>query len=293
MVFKKTRLAPTPSGFLHLGNLYSFLLTASLAKKHRAKILLRIDDMDRERMRHEYLEDIFESLRQFDIAWDDGPKDPDELEKQYSQHLRLPFYESLLTELRASGRVFACNCSRKGLGENGPAMAYPGTCLYKGLSLDEPDCCWRLDTRELFSLPIQVYGKSHEEHSLPENMQYFIVRKKDHYPAYQLCSLADDLHFGVDLIVRGQDLWDSSLAQLYLAQTLGLSAFSIVTFVHHPLLLGDRGEKLSKSAGDTSLRMLRLKGLKPKEIVTHLLGLVSEKHGTQNWLEMLRDGSVF
>jgi glutamyl-tRNA synthetase len=91
MKFAQTRIAPTPSGYLHLGNAYSFLLTKALAKKHGAKILLRIDDLDRDRYRPEYVEDIFATLDFLEIKIDQGPKNSKEMESTWSQVHRHPF----------------------------------------------------------------------------------------------------------------------------------------------------------------------------------------------------------
>jgi len=101
-------------------------------------------------------------------------------------------------------------------------------------------------------------------------MAGFVVRKKDGFPSYQLTSVADDIHFGIDLIVRGADLWDSTLAQLYLASATGLGTFSNCTFYHHPLLADEHGAKLSKSAGATSIHYLRTLGRSPGQIWTML-----------------------
>src|SRR6185312_6440352 len=100
MHFKKTRIAPTPSGFLHLGNAYSFALTAALAGKYGARILLRIDDLDRERVQKQYVQDIFDTLNFLEIPWHEGPRNMDEYEKQYSQIHRLDLYRQTLDMLQ-------------------------------------------------------------------------------------------------------------------------------------------------------------------------------------------------
>jgi len=110
--FKKTRIAPTPSGFLHLGNVLSFSITAALAGKAGARILLRIDDIDRERTDKRYVEDIFETLRYLGIPWDEGPKNFEEFQQEYSQVHRMGLYVTALEELKATGQLFACECSR-------------------------------------------------------------------------------------------------------------------------------------------------------------------------------------
>src|SRR5258708_1423737 len=97
--FYKTRLAPTPSGYLHLGNAFSFALTASLAVRNSAKLLLRIDDLDGARAKPEFVRDIFSTLDFLEIDWDEGPDDPDELDRLFSQRLRMRLYEDALDQL--------------------------------------------------------------------------------------------------------------------------------------------------------------------------------------------------
>jgi len=267
--FHKTRLAPTPSGYLHLGNIYSFALTAALAKQNNASILLRIDDMDRERVQSNYIRDIFETLRFLDIPWTEGPRTPEEFDTQYSQRHRLPLYQKALDQLRERDLVYACNCSRSQLQQQG-AQGYPGTCRHKGLSLDEEQVAWRLRTGPDAKVRVRTL-QGIQEVPLPATMHDVIVRKKDGFPAYQLSSVIDDVHFGIDFIVRGQDLWESTLVQLYLAGLLGETHFSNITFHHHSLLLDDTDRKLSKSAGDTSVHYLRQHGHTAEAIYT-LLG---------------------
>lgn len=265
MAAERTRLAPTPSGFLHLGNLYSFMLTLDLARSRSIPILLRIDDMDQQRTDPQYIHDIFESLDFMGIPWQEGPKNATDFNQHYSQRLRMPLYEQLLEKVVASGKVYACSCSRSQIRRQAPSGCQ-NNCKAKGIALDSNDVAWRVDSSGAGQLRMKIQDSSDVLALFPESMQDFIVRRRDGLPAYQLCSLADDLHFGVNLIVRGQDLYDSSLAQLYLAELAGEYGFMDVHFVHHPLLLSPEGVKLSKSAGDTSIRALRKKGFRPDDI---------------------------
>ncbi|GAO41045.1 glutamate--tRNA ligase family protein [Flavihumibacter petaseus] len=232
----KSRLAPTPSGYLHIGNILSFCLTDYLARSYNAPLLLRIDDMDSDRVRPQYLEDIFSSLLWLGFHWEEGPITVADFEQQYSQRHRLPLYEKALTDLRDSGCLFACTCSRK--------TADLCSCLTKGISFEQPGVQWRINTAGA---------------GLSDSLNNFVVRKKDGMPAYQLCSVVDDLHFRVTLVVRGEDLRDSTRAQLFLASRFPANDFSGILFFHHPLILGANGSKLSKSAGATSVQYLREK----------------------------------
>jgi glutamyl-tRNA synthetase len=282
-IFKKTRIAPTPSGYLHVGNILSFSLTVALARRCGASVLLRIDDLDRERVDPAYVCDIFETLRFLEISWDEGPADVSEFEHHYSQVHRMDLYGRALEDLRRSGSVFACTCSRADL----RGGVYAGTCRDRGLSLDEPGVSWRLRTSS--SLPLRVRTLDHGlvEAALPPEMMDFVVRKKDGFPAYQLTSLVDDVFYGVDLIVRGMDLWPSTLAQHYLSFCLpGAGAFQDAGFYHHPLLVGDGGEKLSKSAGVTSIQYMRKQGMNAVDVYKHIARLLGKDVEVRGWGEL-------
>ena len=262
MKFALTRIAPTPSGFLHLGNAYSFLLTKALAKKHGAKILLRIDDLDRDRYRPEYVEDIFATLDFLEIKIDQGPKNSKEMESTWSQVHRLPIYTGGLAQLEQSKLTFSCTCTRSQILQIDPRGIYLGQCLDRRMPLDRIESAWRINTLDADFLDYITYPASPKSALIPEEVSCYVVRKKDLLPAYQLSSLIDDLHFGVDLIVRGQDLFPSTLAQLDLARILGKEEFAKITFYHHSLLKGPDQSKLSKSAGAYSIRQLRQDGKK-------------------------------
>jgi glutamyl-tRNA synthetase len=260
MNFELTRIAPTPSGYLHLGNAYSFLLTKALAQKHGAKILLRIDDLDRDRYRSEYVQDIFDTLDFLEIQIDQGPKNLLEMESTWSQVHRLPIYTEALEQLKQKRLTFACTCTRAQILQIDPTGVYLGQCLDRRFSLEREQVAWRINTLDADFLQFQEYPKQAKSSILPEEATCYVVRKKDGLPAYQLCSLIDDLHFGVDLIVRGQDLYPSTLAQLDLARLLGKDTFAQNTFFHHPLLKSLDQRKLSKSAGSNSIKTLREEG---------------------------------
>lgn len=274
MEFNLTRIAPTPSGFLHLGNLYSFLITKALTQKHGAKILLRIDDLDRERFRTEYVQDIFDTLDFMEIRYDLGPKNLHEFDSEWSQNHRLNLYEEGLEKLKAQNVLFACDCSRKKIQQMDSSGYYLGHCQDRRIPLDREDVAWRYNTFTADFIKIREYPDQFKSYTLPEDTAFFVVRKKDRLPAYQLTSVIDDLHYGVDLIIRGTDLFGSTLAQQLVAESLGDQTFKNVTFLHHKLLRGPKKEKLSKSEGSTSIQFLRKAGKKPTEVY-RILGELS------------------
>ncbi|WPU98666.1 glutamate--tRNA ligase family protein [Mucilaginibacter sp. cycad4] len=276
----KTRIAPTPSGFLHVGNILSFAITAALARKHGAKILLRIDDLDRARVTPEYLTDIFDTLQFLEIPWDEGPRDADDFEVNFSQLQRMHLYNDALEQLAAGGFVFACTCSRRELNEVGLCA-----CFDKHIPLNTPEASWRLLTN-CTVLEVKDYNGATIKAQLPAEMENFIVRKKDGFPAYQLTSVIDDLFYGIDLIVRGDDLWPSTLAQIELAVVLGKPTFNNTVFYHHPLLLEAPGKKLSKSAGSTSVRYLRQEGRSVAEVFELISDLLALSGRAINWQQL-------
>jgi glutamyl/glutaminyl-tRNA synthetase len=279
--FKRTRIAPTPSGYLHLGNVLSFALTATLAQKTNATILLRIDDLDKERVNGAYLEDIFDTMRFLDIPWHEGPKDINDHETTYSQLRRMELYEHALQQLKETGNLFACTCSRTQVRSVNNDDIYPGTCRYKNIPLDTPNASWRLKTIAA-EISVNIFPAKKTALALPASMQDFVVRKKDGFPAYQLTSVVDDLYHGVDLVVRGEDLRDSTLAQLYLSSQLPPNRFINTNFYHHPLLIFN-GTKLSKSAGATSVQYLRGQGQKASGIYSSIAQMMGIDAVITNW----------
>ncbi len=266
MNFKLTRLAPTPSGFIHLGNIYSFLLTKVLAEKTGARVLLRIDDLDRDRLRPAYVSDIFDTLDFMEIGYDVGPKDPIEFEREWSQLHRMSGYREAVALLKEKQLLFACDCSRKKIQQLDSSGNYLGYCVDRRIPLDKKDTCLRFDTLEAGFIELKdLHGKA-ASFVLPPETSFFMVRKKDGDPAYQLTSLLDDLHFGVDLIVRGSDLFGSSLAQQLVADAIGQDAFKATCFHHHAVLKGPDKKKLSKTEGATSIQFLRKSGKTPTDI---------------------------
>jgi glutamyl-tRNA synthetase len=239
----KSRLAPTPSGYLHIGNLASFVLTWLITKKQQGHLLLRIDDLDNERRRNEYIGHVFQTLQQFGITYNEGPTDTIDFLSQWSQHHRLHSYHHLLHQLVQSGEVYACHCSRK------QQLISACTCKTTHLALHTPGCCWKIEVPADTTIEWmdQCMGKT--SIALYQHMKSIVVRRSNGMPAYHIASLADDLHFGMNLLVRGSDLLPSTAAQWYLAELAGISKFGECQFLHHPLMHNEAGQKLSKSAG--------------------------------------------
>ncbi|GAB3193901.1 glutamyl-tRNA synthetase [Pontibacter aydingkolensis] len=262
----KTRLAPTPSGYLHLGNALSFAITWALTRKQQGILALRIDDLDNARFRPEYLQDIFDTISFMGIDYDEGPRSPADFYEDHSQHQRLSCYQDLLNKLVEKDMVYACPCSRTQIAEVSPNGLYPLTCRDEGLALDTAETAWRVRVPEdtVISFHDQLLGNCTV--ALHLEMPDFVVRRKDDIPAYQITSLCDDLEMGINLIVRGEDLMISTAAQLFLAEQVGATAFTNAQFIHHPIILTDSGSKLSKSDDALSITEMRSTGLTTKEL---------------------------
>ncbi|MDX5482679.1 MAG: glutamate--tRNA ligase family protein [Hymenobacteraceae bacterium] len=291
----KTRIAPTPSGYLHLGNALSFAITWALARKQQGIVALRIDDLDNARFRPEYLQDIFDTLNFMGLDYDEGPRNPQDFQENYSQLLRLKSYQAQLDKLVQQGMVYACPCSRSQINALSPQGLYPLTCRDEQLPLDAPNSAWRVRIPEgtTISFNDQLLGTCTV--ALALEMPDFVVRRKDGIPAYQIASIVDDMAMSVNLIVRGEDLMLSTAAQLFLAQHTGAAAFTEAAFVHHPLIVSE-GNKLSKSHDALSLTEMRKTGLTTKQLWQKLAELLGwEDAGiadAQSFLSRFRLGDL-
>ncbi len=283
----RTRIAPTPSGYLHPGNAWSFLLTWLLARREGGSIHLRIDDMDTARFRPEYIEDIFASLEWLGLDWDTGPRSLAEIQATHSQHLRLDRYRKSLGALIAARDaegplLYACSCSREKVRRDSAAAGlpgiYPGTCRHAGLPMHQSGLAADgAPAAEAYPLRLRVPGNA--EVTLDSvasgplvlapgrDMGDFVVWQRNGEPAYQLASLVDDEEYGIDLVVRGKDLLPSTGAQAWLAGVLGYGIFPRARFLHHEMMLDAEGGKLSKSQGADSLRALRERLVTPTPLL--------------------------
>ncbi|MBL7963918.1 MAG: hypothetical protein JNM31_08740 [Flavobacteriales bacterium] len=255
-----TRIAPTPSGFLHAGNALNFLLAARLARHHQARMRLRIDDLDAARMRPAYVQDIFDSLQWLGIRWDEGPQDAATFHTSGSQRLRIGRYEEMLARLVNTGRVYACTCSRTQRAQAGAVHA----CRDAALPLNAPDAAWLLKVEPGTMVRIPALHGTDVHVDLAQVMGDPVVRQRLGTPAYQIASLTDDIDHRITFLVRGEDLLPSSACQLHIAELIGETGFLQERMVHHALMRDAKGHKLSKSEGATSLKAMRERGESPE-----------------------------
>lgn len=275
----KSRLAPTPSGLLHLGNAFSFILTWLLVRKAGGSLHLRIDDLDAPRVNPESVEDIFRQIEWLGLDYDSGPTGPDDLERRHSQRLRTDRYRQVLTELaERSGKVYACRCSRSQIKAVSLDGLYPGTCRHSRHPLAESDVAWRISVPPdtAIAIPEMFLGaRAGAQVQLDQEMGDFVVFRKEGIPAYQIASVTDDFDLEIDLIVRGQDLLASTAAQIFLAEQLSWPSIGKAAYLHHPLLMGRDSLKLSKSKGSLSLSELRQAWGDPRPVYQMVAGALA------------------
>lgn len=279
------RFAPTPSGQLHLGNLFCSLIAWLAAKSQGGKILLRSEDLDVERSRPEYALQAQRDLEALGLFWDEGG-DRSGPHAPYDQSQRFPFYRTQLERLESQRLVYPCFCSRAQLHAASAPHASDGETIYAGTcrGLSPQEAAERSKTRapalrlrvpeETIAFTDLHYGP--QQQYLPTGCGDFILRRSDGVYAYQLAVVADDGAMGVTQVVRGRDLLPSTPRQILLYRLLG---WPVPEFGHTPLLLAPGGRRLSKRDGDQCLSGLLEKGLTLRDVVgrlAFLAGLVEE-----------------
>ena len=254
-----TRYAPAPTGYLHLGHVGNAVWTWGLARRAGARVLLRIEDHDRQRCRPEYDAALLEDLEWLGFQADLGPvrqSDPD----------ASAAYADVLARLRGDGLVYGCDCTRSTFAAwaaaNGRAWAgpgCPGECRARGVA--GPVLRVALgDGNEVWS--DQLVGSSRADVAPSGDLA---VRDRHGNWTYGFCVVVDDARQGVDLVVRGRDLLEATARQIRLGRVLGRAAPP--AFAHHPLIMRPDGSKLSKSSGDTGVRELRAAGRSAAEVI--------------------------
>lgn len=240
-----TRFAPAPTGYLHLGHVLNAIYVWEIARTSGpdARVLLRIEDHDRSRCRQEFEDALLE-----DLSWLGFVADG-EVTRQSE---RGAYYDGALDDLRRRGLVYACECSRADIG----AGPYPGTCRDKRL----PEAAG-LGTRVRLEPSVERFDDLRlgpQEQRPSEQCGDLLVRDRHGNWTYQFAVVVDDRLQGVNVVIRGEDLLDSTGRQIQLARLLGRG--EPPAFLHHELLMKTPTQKLSKSDGDTGVRDLRAKG---------------------------------
>jgi len=268
----RTRIAPSPTGALHLGNARTFLVNWALARRHGWGVVLRIEDLDGPRVKSGAADEAIELLAWLGLDWDEGP--------YYQLHDLAPYREALATLARA-GDVYPCRCTRKQIelaslsAPHGDEheLRYPGTCrpaeptpVDPALLADE-NVAWRLRVPAGETVFVDQFAGA-ERHSVDQTVGDFLVGTKGGLPSYQLAVVVDDARQGIDQVVRGDDLLPSTPRQIHIYDRLRLGPAP--SYTHLPLVVGSDGRRLAKRHGDSRLSHYRAAGASAARVVGQL-----------------------
>jgi glutamyl/glutaminyl-tRNA synthetase len=262
------RLAPSPTGLLHLGHARTFWTAFERARAAGGILFLRIDDLDRSRCRPEYVAALLDDLRWCGLEWQ---------EPMVSQSERIPLYRAALARLHASGHIFPCQRSRKDVlaaagapheGDENDEPLYPpefrppaGAPLPPLTDPITVNWRFRVPDGEMLSFVDGHFGE--QRATAGRDFGDFLVWRKDDVPSYQLASVVDDAAMGITEVVRGADLIKSTFRQLLLFRALGLTP---PAFYHCPLVTDEQGLRLAKRHDALALRTLRAQGRAPGDV---------------------------
>jgi glutamyl-tRNA synthetase len=280
----RTRLAPSPTGALHLGNARTFLVNWALARQQGWEIVLRIDDLDGPRVKAAAASEAIDVLRWLGLDWDEGP---------YYQRDDLQPYRAALAELGKQGAIYPCRCTRREIeaaalsAPHGDEheLRYPGTCRparptpVSEDELADSGVAWRVRVPSgITSFDDRFAGR--HEHDIQGTSGDFLVATKEGLPSYQLAVVIDDARQGIDRVVRGDDLLASTHRQLLLRDLLGLGPAP--EYYHLPLVVGEDRRRLAKRHGDSRINHYRELGVTAERVV----GLMAEWCGVGERQEM-------
>jgi glutamyl-tRNA synthetase len=270
----RTRLAPSPTGALHLGNARTFLVNWALARQQGWEIVLRIEDLDGPRVKPGAAEEAIDVLQWLGLDWDEGP---------YYQRQDLSRYRAALERLLIQDDIYPCRCTRREIeaaalsAPHGDEheLRYPGTCRPEAPipvspeQLDDHGVAWRMRAPDVVTSFDDHFAGRHE-YDVQATSGDFLVATKEGLPSYQLAVVVDDARQGIDQIVRGDDLLGSTHRQLLLQSRLGLGPPP--RYYHLPLVVGEDGRRLAKRHGDSRISHYRKQGVSCERI----LGLLAE-----------------
>ncbi|MGL4610687.1 MAG: tRNA glutamyl-Q(34) synthetase GluQRS [Trueperaceae bacterium] len=279
------RYAPSPTGFLHLGNARTALAAWLHTRSQGGEFVLRVEDLDSQRSKSEFIKANLEELHWLGLDWDEGP-DVGGRYAPYVQSQRFELYQGALESLYNQGYLFDCYLSRKDLQDMASAphdsmMAYGEKERQLNLQLREekkregktPSLRFRVPEKRV-DLEDAILG--HHIFRTLHDLGDFVVKRADGEWAYQLAVVVDDIAMNITEVVRGEDLLQSTAVQLLLYEAFGVTP---PTFAHVPLLLDETGSRMSKRRGSLTLSVLRDEGVKPERLIGLLafsLGFLKE-----------------
>jgi glutamyl-tRNA synthetase len=259
------RIAPSPTGYLHLGHARTFWTAQERARAHRGTLILRNEDIDRARCKSEFVSAMLEDLRWFGFDWQEGP-DIGGPFAPYNQSERYPLYRDALAKLEQAGAIYPCICSRKDLqsaaraphADDDEEPIYPGTCRKNRQSaIGNRQSSWRFRVPDGETIGFHDARLGPQQFTAGQHFGDFVVWRNDDVPSYQLACVVDDIAMRITEVVRGADLLVSTARQLLLYRALGPTP---PQFYHCPLMTDATGIRLSKRHDSLSLRTLRQSG---------------------------------
>ena len=265
------RLAPSPTGHLHLGHARTFWAAQERARTNGGVLILRNEDLDSTRYKMEFVDAMLEDLRWFGFEWSEGP-DVGGPFGPYNQSERYSFYRATLEKLRAGNFIYPCTCSRKDIQaaiaaphvENDEEPIYPGTCRQNHKSeIVNRKFNWRFRVPDGETISFVDGNCGEQKFVAGKDFGDFIVWRGDDVPAYQLACVADDAAMQITEVVRGADLLISTARQILIYHALGLTP---PNFFHCELMRDEFGERLAKRHDALSLRSLRAQGKTPESL---------------------------
>jgi glutamyl-tRNA synthetase len=265
------RLAPSPTGYLHLGHAQTFWIAQERARANGGTLVLRNEDLDSTRFKMEFADAMLEDLRWFGFEWSEGPDIGGQF-APYNQSERMDFYRETLEKLRAGGFIYPCTCSRKDIqqairaphAENDAEPIYPGTCRQNRKSeIGNRKFNWRFRVPDGEAISFVDGNCGEQKFVAGKDFGDFIVWRGDDVPSYQLACVVDDAAMRITEVVRGADLLVSTARQILIYRALGLP---LPDFFHCALMLDANGERLAKRHDSLSLRELRGQGATPESL---------------------------
>jgi glutamyl-queuosine tRNA(Asp) synthetase len=266
------RIAPSPTGLLHLGHAATFWIAYQRAVAANGTLILRMEDLDPQRSKPEFAAAAIEDLQWLGIQWQEGPGIGGP-HAPYSQSERQPLYLAALHKLIEQSQVYPCRCSRKDLAQLAQAPhedepLYPGTCRPAPPDRSrnptiETGVNWRLRVPDGETIAFEDDNFGSQSFSAGKDFGDFLVWRKDGVPAYQLAVAVDDAAMQITEVVRGADLLKSTARQILLCRTLNLP---LPQWHHCPLVTDKNGQRLAKRHDALSLRKLRASGITPEDL---------------------------
>ena len=267
------RLAPSPTGLLHLGHARTFWVAARRAAAHAGALILRNEDLDPQRSRPEFVAAMLEDLRWLGLQWTEGP-DCGGPYGAYSQSERRAHYVAAWRYLRDRGFIYPCTCSRKDLAQAASAPndsddepIYPGRCRHRtdAARFSEPaGVNWRFRVSDGDEITFTDVNLGPQSYVAGRDFGDFLVWRRDDVPAYQLAVVVDDQSMHITEVVRGADLLKSTARQLLLIRAL---TYSTPDYFHCELVRDPSGARLAKRHDALSIRHLRQSGLQPEQVL--------------------------